>query len=202
MRNIYTIGHSTHTQERLADLLRLQGITAVADVRSQPYSRLNPQFNREVIKDFLNRIGIAYVFLGKELGARSKDPNCYENGVVQYDRLEHTALFHEGIHRLEEGEENFRIAIMCAEREPLECHRTILVARFLYDHGWKVHHIHAGGNIEEHADAEERLIRMHRIPSMFMTLDDRRCEAYRRQAEIIAYNLPSEDQEASNTLAR
>ncbi|MGD1092889.1 MAG: DUF488 domain-containing protein [Bryobacteraceae bacterium] len=108
---IFTIGHSTHTQEYFIGLLTRHGITALCDVRSKPYSRVNPQFNREELKESLAACGITYVFLGKELGARSEDPACYENGKVQYDRLSHTVLFRQGLERIQKGMQEYRIAI-------------------------------------------------------------------------------------------
>ena len=80
---VYTIGHSTHSIEKLIELLKQQSISAVSDVRSRPYSRMNPQFNRESLKQALRTANIQYVFLGKELGARSEDRRCYRNGQVQ-----------------------------------------------------------------------------------------------------------------------
>ena len=130
---VFTIGHSTHPQERFVSLLCQHGITALCDVRSTPYSRVNPQFNREGLRESLRACGITYVFLGKELGARSADPTCYEYGKVKYDRLAVTDLFRQGLDRVREGTRTYRVALMCAEKEPLECHRTILVARHLVD---------------------------------------------------------------------
>lgn len=190
-RTIFTVGHSTHSQERLAELLRLHRISAISDVRSQPYSRINSQFNREDLKDFLNKCGIAYSFLGKELGARSPDPTCYEGGQVQYGRLEKTRLFQQGIKRIEEGSQKYSIALMCAEKEPLDCHRTILVSRHLFDSGWTVKHVHADGRLEDHSDAINRLIQRLGIPKMFLSSAELRAEAYRRQSELIAYNIPT-----------
>ena len=96
---VFTIGHSTHPQERFIALLRQHGINALCDVRPKPYSRMNPQFNREELEVALQAHGIAYRFLGKELGARSDDPNCYESGRVQYSRLAETNLFKYGLKR-------------------------------------------------------------------------------------------------------
>lgn len=187
---IFTIGHSTHPQERFIALLRQHGITALCDVRSKPYSRMNPQFNREELKTSLQECGIKYVFLGKELGARSEDPTCYENGKVQYDRLAHTDLFRLGLDRVQKGMKDYRIALMCAEKEPLECHRTILVARHLAALGLDVQHIHADGKLEDHAAAVSRLKRMLRLPDddMFRSSEDVLADAYHRQEERIAYD--------------
>ena len=89
---VFTIGHSTHPQERFIALLEQHGITALGDVRSRPYSQFNPQFNREELEKALGEHGIAYRFLGKELGARSDDPSCYEGGKVQYARIDRKSV--------------------------------------------------------------------------------------------------------------
>jgi uncharacterized protein (DUF488 family) len=186
---VFTIGHSTHPQERFIALLRLHGITAVCDVRSAPYSRVNPQFNREDLRVALHSSGIRYVFLGKELGARSKDPACYDRGRVLYERLALTDMFRRGLGRVQEGMKKYRLALMCAEKEPLQCHRAILVARHLVALGVEIRHIHADGEIESHADALSRLARIHNLPEhdMFRSSEDLVADAYRRQEERIAY---------------
>ena len=189
--SVFTIGHSTHPQEHFIDLLRQHGITALCDVRSKPYSRVNPQFNREELEQALLAHGIVYRFLGKELGARSDDPNCWEGGKVHYTRLAETELFQQGLRRVVRGmKEGFRIALMCAEKEPLECHRTILVARHLAALGLNVEHIHADGRLEGHAEALSRLARIHNLPEedMFHSREELLAEAYRRQEERIAYD--------------
>ena len=97
---LFTIGHSTQAAERFIMLLNKHGITAVADVRSTPYSRMNPQYNREDLRTALNDAGISYVFLGKELGARSENKACYHDGKVQYGLLAQTDLFRHGVDRV------------------------------------------------------------------------------------------------------
>ena len=189
---VFTIGHSTHRLERFIELLCHHRITAVCDVRSKPYSRINPQFNREELEKALAAQGIEYRFLGKELGARSDDPNCYVAGKVQYGRLAETDLFKYGLKRVLRGmKDNFRIALMCAEKEPLECHRTILVARHLTDMGVSVAHIHASGQLESHDALLSRLSRMLNLPEqdMFRSRQELLAEAYLRQEERIAYEV-------------
>src|ERR1700683_897765 len=99
-QTVYTIGHSTHPQGKFLGLLSMHGITALCDVRSKPYSRMNPQFNRDELKKVLPDHGVTYLFLGKELGARTDDPACYEGRKVQYDRLAKTDLFQHGLTRI------------------------------------------------------------------------------------------------------
>src|SRR5262249_20821450 len=157
---IHTIGHSNHPIQDFLDLLQRHGVTAVADVRSTPYSRFNPQFRRETLQAALAEAEIRYVFLGEELGARSQDPACYDaSGRVSYARLAGTELFRRGIQRLKAGMSEHRISLMCAEREPLECHRTLLVARELVREGVAVTHILGDGSLEPHPQAMERLAR-------------------------------------------
>lgn len=186
---VYTIGHSTHELERFLALLGEHAITAVGDVRSNPYSRMNPQFNREPLKAVLGAASIAYVFLGQELGARSEDPACYEAGKVQYDRLAQTALFRAGLERVREGMSRYRLALMCAEKEPLECHRGILVSRHLEAAGIPVQHILANGSLESHAAAMERLRTQLKLPEsdLFRTPAEVLEDAYRMQGDRIAY---------------
>lgn len=186
---IFTVGHSTHRIERFVELLRKHGITALADVRSSPYSRFNPQFNREPLKKTLRELGISYVFLGEELGARSKDRCCYDNGRVNYRKLAQTSLFQSGLERLKTGSATHRIALMCAEKEPLDCHRTILVARELENSGVPVSHILEDGATETHEAAISRLKRQLQIPEHDMFRSDQEIldEAYALQSEKIAY---------------
>jgi uncharacterized protein (DUF488 family) len=158
--NIYTIGHSNHPIERFLALLRQHAITAIADVRSVPYSRRNPQFNSKPLTASLDTCGISYVSLGKELGARSGDPACYDkDGRVQYRLLAQTPLFNQGIERVLTGAQRYRIALVCAEKEPLDCHRTLLVSRALETRGATITHILAGGLLESNLAAMSRLVK-------------------------------------------
>jgi uncharacterized protein (DUF488 family) len=201
---IYTIGHSTHSIEKFIALLKEASITAISDVRSRPYSRMNPQFNRENLKKALKTENIKYVFLGAELGARSDDRGCYRNGQVQYDLLAETDLFKQGIERVKEGARSFRVALMCAEKEPLECHRTILVARKLAEQGVKIRHILADGRIEDHEQTVERLVQRLRLPGsdMFRSRDTVVRDAYAQQASEIAYRESAPEMPMADQIAR
>ena len=155
---VLTIGHSNHPLEVFLGLLARHRVTALADVRSAPYSRFNPHFNREPLAATLETRGIRYVYLGRELGGRSDHRSCYENGRIRYDRLARTDRFREGLGRVMHGVARHRIALMCAEKEPLDCHRTLLVGRALDSRGVKVEHILADGRLEPHADTMDRLL--------------------------------------------
>jgi uncharacterized protein (DUF488 family) len=158
MNATYTIGHSNHSAVRFIDLLQGAGIDCVADVRSTPFSRRNPQFSQKALVASLKDAGIEYWFLGDALGARPKDPDCWENGKVSYARIAASAAFQEAIHALIVESHAKRIALMCAEKEPLDCHRTILVGRALAQRGTELAHIHADGRIESQVELENRLL--------------------------------------------
>ncbi len=163
----------------------------LGDVRSKPYSRMNPQFNRAELECALRPRGIDYRFLGRELGARSEDPSCYEHGKVRYDFLAQSGPFRQGIELVREHMKEDRITLMCAEKEPLECHRTILIARHLAVDGTDVQHIHADGRLESHKAALDRLLQLLRLPEydLFRSHEEVLEEAYRRQEDRIAYEV-------------
>lgn len=186
---IFTIGHSTHSAEAFLSLLRRHDISTLADVRSSPFSRFNPQFNRQALEQFLKEHSISYVFLGKELGARSDDPSCYQHGRVQYSRLAKTSLFQAGLERVLRGSVHFRVALMCAEKEPLDCHRTLLVARALAERGQNVMHIHADGHLESHEAAMDRLLGVTGLPKsdFFRSKEQLLEEALQKQEAKVAY---------------
>ena len=158
---VFTIGHSTHHLEAFVALLRRYEVAQVMDIRSRPYSRFNPQFNRESLARSLAQCGIVYVFLGAELGGRSDDPSCYENGRIRYDRVAATPSFRRGLGRVVRDAGGRTVALMCAEKEPLNCHRTLLVAQALATREVTVRHILADGGVETHAAAMKRLLAIH-----------------------------------------
>ncbi len=201
-RSVLTIGHSTHETDVFVALLQGHGVTEVVDVRSSPYSRFNPQFNRETLAKSLVACGIAYAFLGQELGGRPNDASCYENGRVRYDLVNKTPPFQKGIARIIQDMPHRRVALMCSEKEPLECHRTLLVAQALKGQGISVKHILASGELETHADAMDRLLALYDHPQqedLFVCRDERITKAIIRQTERIAWqnNTPAPSPQAS-----
>ena len=154
---IFTIGHSNHSIERFLALLSAHGVTALADVRSAPYSRWARQFNKEPLATALAGAHIAYVYLGAELGGRPKDPAFLRNGKPDYAAMARTETFGKGIARLLEGANSYRIALMCAERDPLDCHRFHLISRELTARGAEIAHILPTSEVESQAQTEHRL---------------------------------------------
>lgn len=191
MLELFTIGHSIHSLDQFINLLKTSGITALCDVRSSPYSRYTPQFNREALKDELARQRIIYLYLGTELGPRSADPTCYGGGKVQYARLAVKDLFQQGLGRLRKGMTTHRIALMCAEKDPLACHRMLLVCRNLRGDDIVIRHILEDGALEDNREAERRLMKQWKIDpvDLFSTEEEQIQRAYDLQSEKAAYTL-------------
>jgi uncharacterized protein (DUF488 family) len=199
MYYLYTIGHSTHPMEKFIKMLKKYSITAVCDVRSNPYSKFNPQYNRETIQKELKNHNIAYVFLGKELGPRSDDETCYINGKVQYDLIAKTDLFLQGISRLKQGMKSYRIALMCAEKDPITCHRNILICRQLRAKDISIYHIMEDESLENNCDSERRMMKMLKIPEvqLFESPEELVQRAYHIQGEKIAFQVTAENNDKS-----
>ena len=188
---VFAIGHSNHPAEAFLGLLLRHGIEEVVDVRSSPHSRYNPQFNRKTLQAALAEAGVGYVFMGAELGGRPADPSCYDGeGRVQYDRLAETDAFKEGVQRVIRRADERRIALMCSEKEPLACHRTLLIAQVLTARDLGIGHILADGDLEGHAAAMDRLMDRFNLPKdgdMFRSREQLIADAVSRQAEKVAY---------------
>lgn len=188
---VFTIGHSNHSLDTFVSFLRTQGILDVIDVRSAPYSRYVPHFNKEAIEGALADHRIDYLFLGGELGGRPLDYSCYgDDGKVDYDRLANTEWFDEGIRRIIWRADNRAVVLMCSEKEPLDCHRTILIANALVERGVDVRHILADGGLECHSDSMDRLmdnLKLPRTGDLFRSREDVVADALTLQAKKVAY---------------
>lgn len=186
---LFTIGHSDHEMPEFFSLLAQHGVNAIADVRSQPYSRFHAQFNRETFAELLKRAGIQYVFLGRELGARRSERQSYQGNQARYDLISQLPAFRDGLDRLRRGMATHRIALLCAEKDPLTCHRTVLVCRHLRSDPIVIRHILEDGSIETTEQAESRLLELVGLPPthLFKSRSELIEQAYDLQAERIAY---------------
>jgi uncharacterized protein (DUF488 family) len=192
---LFTIGHSSHSLDEFVALLQRHGVTAVADVRSQPYSRRMEHFRRHELSAALRTAGIKYVFLGEELGARREESECYDGNQADYDRIAKLPRFRNGLDRLRQGADHYRIAIMCAEKEPLDCHRTILICRQLRSE-FQIRHILYDGRIEEHGKTEKRLADKMCVTGLtdpHLTDEERIQLAYDLRAKQIAFSTDFEE---------
>jgi uncharacterized protein (DUF488 family) len=185
---LYTVGHSNQECAQFLDLLTRHQITAVADVRSQPYSQYTPQFNRETLEQALARRQIKYVFLGRELGARREERECYVAGQARYELIKTLPAFLHGLERLRRGAQRERIAVMCSEKDPITCHRTILICRALRGE-LDIQHILENGELELQDQAETRLLKLMGLSEgdLFQDRSALIAQAYDQQARAIAY---------------
>jgi uncharacterized protein (DUF488 family) len=151
MKPIRTIGHSNHPIERLVALLKAGGVERLVDVRSMPWSRRFPQFGRERLAKSLAEAGIAYAWEGEALGGMPKGGGSYDDAATR-------PAFKDAIGRLIADSDGTALCLMCAEKEPLDCHRTVLVSRRLAERGVAIEHLLADGTTRPHADVEEALL--------------------------------------------
>ena len=188
---LYTIGHSNHSIDEFIGLLKQHDITTVADVRSAPYSRYCPWFNQDQLTAALRRAGIEYLFFGAELGARPQGSSCLVNGQINFKKISETPEFQDGLNRLVEAGQKHRVALMCAEKDPLDCHRTILLCRNLQPYKLSIRHVLADGSVEDHDQTERRLIKEAGVERTLFEPDLTDAElierAYERQSEKIAH---------------
>lgn len=191
--HIFSIGHSTLAYEEFLSRLKMVDVTAIADVRSAPFSRNFPQYNRDVLKAALDRDGIAYVFLGKELGGRPQTPEGFTDGIADYEKMAATETFLAGLKRLEQGARRYRVAMMCSERNPLDCHRCLLIGRAMKARGVDVEHILGSGDLLTQAEVEIQLLALtNKIhDDMFATEADRLRDAYREHGRRVAFAEPA-----------
>jgi uncharacterized protein (DUF488 family) len=188
---ILTIGHSRHPLDRFIALLEGAAATSVADVRSAPVSRFSPHFNQAALAASLAAHGIGYAFLGKALGGRPERAVLYTDGVADYEKMAATPAFRAGIERLIEATAGARVAVMCAEADPLDCHRCLLVARAL--EGIDIGHILGSGEVMPHEAVEDRLLELSGLAEpglLSASRAERLAEAYRARARKAAYAKP------------
>jgi uncharacterized protein (DUF488 family) len=191
MGMVYTIGHSSHSSEELVKLLAVNRIDVVVDTRSAPYSRFAPQFDREVLQRSLAECQVKYIFLGGELGGRPKNPEYYDSqGHVLYGRMKSDGAFAAGIERLERGITEFRVALLCGEEDPANCHRRLLVGRVLVERGHELKHIRGDGRLQSEAQvtAESGKPLVNEQPALFAELDE---DQWRSTASVLPKRTPA-----------
>ncbi len=187
--DIFSIGHSNIAAARFAAMLQDAAVTTVADVRSMPNSRWFPWFSQKTLAAQLNGIGIAYTAMGDTLGGRPRDESLHRDGVADYEAMANEPEFRAGLDRLREAVARSRVCLMSAEREPLDCHRCLLVARRLAECSLAVGHILHDGTIEPHAATEQRLLALDGdAGGLFVAgQEERLAAAYRLRARAVAF---------------
>ncbi|HEY6994743.1 MAG TPA: DUF488 domain-containing protein [Xanthobacteraceae bacterium] len=188
--DLLTIGHSNLTADRFIGLLKNAGVTAVADVRSVPFSRRWPWFSQKPLAAQLAAAGMHYIWLGDALGGRPREPQLYRDGIADYEAMTAQPQFRAGLDRLVDATARHRMCLLCAEREPLDCHRCLLVGRALAERGLAPGHIKPDGTIERHVATEERLLALAGGETdLFRDRAARLADAYRRRGRAIAARL-------------
>jgi uncharacterized protein (DUF488 family) len=200
--DLFSIGHSNVAAERFIAMLRAAKVTAIADVRSAPSSRRFPWFSKKNLEARLARDGIAYTAMGDALGGRPRDDSLYRDGVANYEAMTRQPQFQAGLDRLIDATAHSCVCMMCAEREPLDCHRCLLVARSLAGRGLAVGHILHDGTIEPHAATESRLLTLYGEGcDLFVSgQSELIAAAYRRRERVVAFRqkVPAPPMAAEN----
>jgi uncharacterized protein (DUF488 family) len=193
---LFSIGYATKPLTEFMVQLQSYEVNVVADVRSVPYSAAFHDYHRELLQRALKQQGISYVYLGKELGPRSTNPAHYdETGRVQYDRLQRADNFLHGIERLLTGlDKALNIALLCAEKDPAFCHRSLLIGHHLARaNALPIQHIGFDGALESQAELEQRLMSLHDLEQdLFAAADDLAELAYKRQVQATSYRKSSD----------
>jgi uncharacterized protein (DUF488 family) len=197
--SLFTIGHSSLELDGFLKLMVTHDVRVVCDVRSRPGSFRFPQFNREPLEVCLTSREIQYEFLGETLGGRPSDPRAYhQDGIVNYEERRKAADFRAGIDRALKLCRVSNIVLMCAEEDPLQCHRFLMICPALLDRGVTPAHIRRGGELESQREAEDRLLKLHDLAafdsgSLFISERDVALQdALRRQAQEFAFRASPE----------
>lgn len=198
---VYTIGHSNYEIKEFIDILIKNKIDCLVDVRTTPYSKYTPQFNKETLYTFLKYKKIKYIHMGKEFGARRNKIELYSReGYLDFEKVKKDNEFLRGVKRIKEGcTLGFNIVLMCTEKDPLDCHRGILVAKGLQDNGITVNHIKDNGNIETHKELENRLLDLYYfnrnqitfnlLPESNLSIEDMLRLSYKKRNIDIGYRI-------------
>jgi len=195
MKQLFTVGYAAFDNfSSFNEWLQYYKVEAIADVRSLPYSRIRPEFNKDILMNNLKKSDIKYVFIGDHCGARVDDLSCYVDGYVDYTKVKETKNFKTGIERILKGLSSYNIGLLCAEKDPINCHRDILVCRNLKTYNISINHILADGKLEDNDATEKRLLNVLKLTDndLFISAEEQLELAYDRQGKNIAYKLKEE----------
>lgn len=201
LKELYTIGHSIYEIEDFIKLLQNNNINTIVDVRSTPYSKFAPQYNKELLKQYLKQNAICYIYMGDTLGARYEDKNLlFDDGKVNFKKVQETKNFQDGIVRLERGiEKGYNISLMCSEKEAFDCHRFGLISEFLSKISINVNHIYPD-KIVSHKELEQKLLKKYekKIPAVDLfnpniNIEEQLTLAYELRNIDIAYNAITQE---------
>lgn len=198
----YTIGHSNHNIDVFINILKKHNINCIVDVRSAPYSEYAPQFNRKTLKQELINHNIFYIYMGDQLGGRYAATDLlFPNGTVNYSKVRQTKPFQEGIKRLIKGiKDGYKMSLMCTEKDPIDCHRSVLISHELIKKGVPINHILYDGKIMSNNELEEILLKKykphHADLNLFESMklrEESLEEAYEQRNKDIAYTYKGKE---------
>ena len=198
MKRIFTIGHSTQSFDSFLSLLEQYNINCIVDVRSTPYSQYATQYNQDILSSNLKKNDVYYLFMGEEFGARRRDPRLYTSeGFLDFDKVSKTTVFKKGIERIVSGvDKGYNVAFMCTEKEPIDCHRTILVGHEFFGLGFEILNILSNGQLLSQRGIDTQLLDLYfpyrRQGSLFdepRNEKDLLTEAYRFRNRDIGYRI-------------
>ena len=190
---LYTIGYTAFSLDDFIKILQKKNIKAVIDVRSSPYSSRYSQYNRPIIEDTLKKNNIYYLFFGDVLGARPQNYSLYSDNIADFSKISKTKDFIDGCERINSGLKKMSICLMCAEKDPMTCHRSILISnrfRHIYPE-IEIKHILESGIIEKQDHLDRRIMDKYDLlqENFFKSYNERRDEAYKKQEREIAYHI-------------
>lgn len=200
MKEIYTIGYSSFKIEDFIQILKRNNITCVIDVRSNPFSEYFQDYNKDILEKKLKKENIMYRNYKKEFGARQEEPSFYPKGYLDFDLFTKSEQFNEGVLKIAKGiEMGFSFVLMCAEKDPITCHRNIMVAKAFKERGYNIKHILFDGSIESQDDIEKRMIKEYFPERNQMALfDENKSDedlikaSYNKKNEEIGYRIAEE----------
>jgi uncharacterized protein (DUF488 family) len=193
---IYTIGHSNHSLQTFLNLLRDSSIDVVVDIRSNPSSRVVPQFDRKPLENSLKINSFKYLYFGKELGGRPKEKGYYDaDGHVLYSMIAKSPQFIQSIERLLKGIHNYRVVLLCGEENPSHCHRRLLVGRYLIEQGVNLEHIRGDGRVqsEEELTNEEKI--RYKNENQLVLFDNKETYEWKSTQSVLPRKAPGNSSE-------
>ena len=189
---IFTIGYAGFRVDEFVDALNYHNVSAVIDVRSVPFSRYHPEYDAPVISKTLETRNICYRHFPREFGANQQDKSFYHpNGYMDFEKFAKSEQFKDGVNKILDAMNDYVIALMCAEKDPITCHRAILAARAFHKLGINVIHIMPYCEEITHQELEIRLLDKY-CPEMIheeLFASDWLSEAYRRCNAKIGWRL-------------
>ena len=201
---LYTIGHSKHEYSFFESMLKKYDISYLLDVRSVPFSRFAETYNRNNIKSLLAESGITYKQMGKYFGARPQDEALYTSEhFLDFEKVRGSKLFLEGVENVILGlDKGNNVALMCTEKDPLDCHRAIMVSKGFLDAGINVNHILENGLLQTQLELEQRMLKKYYPDRDQLTLfnyetgiDESECirNCYIKRNQEIGYHISEEE---------